>query len=114
LFIKDLDNDVSENDYVLLEPISSIATYSNEWWTINESEIYLPEPVGSINPGDSQYQTYVAPVVATDVGGAIVGAVVGATNSYIYNGKVTVGSVAVGAVSDAIVASTGIAGRIDR
>jgi len=114
LFIKDLENDVSENDYVLLEPISSIATYSNEWWTINEREIYLPEPVGSINPGDSQYQTYVAPVVATDVGGAIVGAALAAANQYINNGKVTVGGVAVGAVGGAIVASTGIAGRIGR
>ena len=112
LFIKDLEKDVSTNDYLFLAPISSIATYSNDWWASNSPEIYLPEPIGSVNPDDNNYTTYAVPVVAMDVAGAIVGAGTAAANQYINNGKATVGGVATGAVLGAVVASTGLIGRL--
>ncbi|UUV21689.1 hypothetical protein [Paenimyroides aestuarii] len=115
LFIKDLANDVSENDYLLLDPISSIAVHSNDWWTTNSPEIYLPEPIGSVNPEDSNYTTYAVPVVAMDAAGALIGAAGTAINQhYNNNGKITVGAVATGAVIGAVVASTGIVGRLGK
>lgn len=116
VYIESLSEDVNNNEYLILTPVSSIASYSNEWWNSNLPEIYFPEPVGIINYPDNQYTTYAIPaVVATDIAGAIVGAAGVALNQYINNnGKITGGAVVTGAVVGAVVGSTGLVGRLGK
>jgi len=93
-----------------------MTTNSNEWWTSNLPEIYLPEPIGSVKyPEDPPYTTYVASVVAMDIAGAIIGGAGAALNQYINNnGKVIIGAVTTGAIIGGVVGSTGVLGRLGK
>lgn len=104
---------VSGQDYKMLESMLSIGASSDEWWSTTQPGIFLPGP-GEINPSDPGYVTYLAPVVGTDIAGAVGGALLTAGAQYYFNGEVDWRLVGAGAVGGAITASTGIYGKVGK
>ncbi|HYM95484.1 MAG TPA: hypothetical protein VET23_15200 [Chitinophagaceae bacterium] len=105
--------------------ILAIGEKSCEFWISNADSLYDEDAsiiypremiVGGPNEMHSQSNSdfYFAIPIATDIAGAIFGAVGSAINQYVNNGTVHWGGVATGAVLGAVTGSTGIVGRIGR
>jgi hypothetical protein len=82
--------------------ILAISIASLEWW---DQHPEITEPVGSEN------KAFMAPWVAADVAGAVVGGVSGAVIERSFTGEVNWQSVGAGALVGAATTSTGIVGR---
>lgn len=77
---------------------------------ISKASVECWEKNPDLMPSDRK----IAPWVASDIAGAAVGAVSGAVGSYLNNGRITAGGVGYGALAGAVVASTGVVGKISK
>jgi hypothetical protein len=82
--------------------VLAISLRSAQWWAANPTAATL----------DGVVQERVAPWVATDAAGALLGATVSAWTQYAQSGDVSLGRVASGAVVAAVSASTGLVGKM--
>lgn len=89
----------SDKGHILAMTLA-ISISSIEWWKENPDVIELTKAVPV--------------VVANDVAGAAIGAVVAGVNSYVNTGEVSWGGVAGGAVAGAVTGSTGVVGKIGK
>ncbi|MGE4348065.1 MAG: hypothetical protein AB7D46_11765, partial [Flavobacteriaceae bacterium] len=94
----------------------AIGINSVDWWKRNNSLYTTTTKTKGKGPNGYEIDeaSLVLPWVAADVGGAIIGATVGAISSYAGSGRVSGTSVGIGAVAGAVVASTGAAGKLGR
>lgn len=96
--------------------ILSIGLKSCEWWRQNPSAFPDDQKQSSKGPYelDKIDYYYVAPIVAMDAAGAILGGVIDAGRQYINNGSVNWNHVGGSAVIGAVTGSTGLVGRAGR
>lgn len=114
-YVNKLDNRIEGKNYKIIEPMVSVAKYSNNWWNDNTPTIYLPLPIGEVTHPSNQYTTYALPVaVGTDIAGALIGGAMSAAIQYGANGNVNWGIVGASAVGGAIVGSTGVVGKLGK
>lgn len=88
-------SDHGQNSLLFVDGVLDIAVYSMDFWLMDENQPYTGR------------NEYAPPVVAADVGGALLGAAKTAVIQYVTNGNVNGKGVLLGAGTGAVVASTG-------
>ncbi len=107
--------DISSNQGQILAITLAISIKSMEWWIKNASNPIIKDS-GKNGPNsyDVDFVAIIAPWVASDIAGAIVGTAGGAIGSYYLTGSVSWGAVGFGALWTATMSSTGAVGRLAR
>ena len=90
----------NQDPIIIADAVLDIAFSSMLFWADEDNEPF------------TGHEDYVPPVVAADVGGAIIGAATSALNQYVNSGNVNARGVLIGAGTGAVVASTGGAGKV--
>ncbi len=90
----------NQHPIIIIDAVVDIAFSSMIFWADDDNEPF------------TGHEDYVPPVVAADVGGAIIGAASSALNQYVNSGNVNARGVLIGAGTGAAVASTGGAGKV--
>lgn len=90
----------NQDPIIIADAVLDIAFSSMLFWADEDNEPF------------TGHEDYVPPVVAADVGGAIIGAASSALNQYVNSGNVNARGVLIGAGTGAVVAATGGAGKV--